>query len=102
MARLCLPAMNAINPDLTFTAEVEEDFANKRLPTLDFSLWMEKTGEVKHSYYEKSIKSQMMLDRDSAMATKQKITIQANELTRRLYNIDEGIGKCGRRDRRSN
>ena len=34
--------MNAINPDLTFTAEVGEDFSDKRLPMLDFSLWMEK------------------------------------------------------------
>ena len=42
MARVCLDAMNSINPDLTFTAEVEEEFDNKRLPTLDFSLWMNK------------------------------------------------------------
>ena len=39
MARLCLPLMNAINNDLTFTAEVAADYADRRLPTLDFSLW---------------------------------------------------------------
>merc|ERR1712015_401415 len=37
------------------------------------------------------MKSQLMLDRESAMATRQKFTIQSNELTRRLYNIDEEI-----------
>ena len=91
MARLCLPAMNAINPDLTFTAEVGEDFPDKRLPTLDFSLWMDEEGRIKHSYFEKTMKSQIMLDRESAMATRQKFTIQSNELTRRLYNIDDEI-----------
>ena len=40
MARLCLPAMNAINPDLVFTVEIPEDFPLCRLPTLDFLLWL--------------------------------------------------------------
>ena len=28
MSSICIPAMNAINPDLVFTAEVPEDFAD--------------------------------------------------------------------------
>ena len=32
MARLCLPLMNSINPDLTFTAEVAEDFEDENIP----------------------------------------------------------------------
>ena len=50
-ARLCLPAMNDVNPDLTFTAEVAEDFGDRRLPTLDFSLWMKDDMSISHSYY---------------------------------------------------
>ena len=34
MARVCLPALNAINSDLTFTTEVASEFGDKRLPTL--------------------------------------------------------------------
>ena len=92
MARLCLPAMNAVNRDLTFTAEVASDFVDKRLPTLDFSLWMkdeEEVTQVTHCYYEKEMKTQQLLEKDSAMAMKQKFTILSNELTRRLYNIDD-------------
>ena len=89
MARLCLPAMNAINPDLTFTVEVPSDFKDERLPTLDFSLWMSGDGQLRHSYFEKEMKTQKMIEKDSAMSTKQKITILSNELTRRLYNIDD-------------
>ena len=89
MARACLPAMNHINPDLTFTTEVAEDYENKKLPTLDFNLWMKEDMTLTHNYYEMPMKTQMMLDRGSAMSKRQKYCIQANELTRRLMNIDE-------------
>ena len=46
MARLCLTAMNSINPDLKFTTETQEDFPNERLPTLDFEIWMEHNNKV--------------------------------------------------------
>ena len=36
MARICLPAMEDVNPDLKFTTEVESDFPDGWLPTLDF------------------------------------------------------------------
>ena len=93
MARLCLPVMNDINVDLTFTAEVASDFGNKRLPTLDFTLWQVEEGILTHSYYEKEMKTQLIIEKDSAMAVKQKYTIMSNELTRRLYNIDEEVPK---------
>ena len=91
MARLCLPLMNAINPDLTFTAEVAEDFEDKKLPTLDTKLWMEEDGQVFHSYYEKEMRSQVLLEKDSAMSIRQKMCILSNEMTRRLYNLDSSM-----------
>ena len=51
--------MNSINPDLTFTTENENDFANKRLPTLSFQLWSEVEG-LRYSYFEKSMRSQIL------------------------------------------
>ena len=42
--------MNSINPDLTFTTENENDFENKRLPTLSFQVWSEKEG-LRFSYF---------------------------------------------------
>ena len=49
MARLCLDAMNSINKDLVLTAEVESDFQDNRLPTLDFSLWKTKDNMITHT-----------------------------------------------------
>ena len=89
MARLCLPVMNSINTDLTFTAEVAGDFPNKKLPTLDFNLWKKEDQSLSHCYYEKEMKSQILLEKDSAMGMRQKYCINSNELTRRLYVIDE-------------
>jgi hypothetical protein len=57
MARVCLPAMNSLNQDLNFTTECPEDFPGKRLPTLDFVVWMIR-GILNHSYFEKSMRLQ--------------------------------------------
>ena len=47
-------AMNSIFPNINFTVENEEDFENRRLPTLDCELWMEKSGSgnfIMYSFY---------------------------------------------------
>ena len=62
--------MNSINDDLTFTAEVASDFPTNKLPTLDFNLWMREDRTLSHSYFEKEMKSQMLLEKDSAMGMK--------------------------------
>ena len=59
--------MNAINPDLNFTLELSDEFKDKRLPTLSFSLW-EEEWVVNHSYFEKEVKSQVLLMERSAMS----------------------------------
>ena len=39
-AREIKQAMNSIFKDIQFETEIPEDFANKRLPTLDFEMWL--------------------------------------------------------------
>ena len=89
MARVCLEAMNSINKDLEFTVECQEEFENERLPTLDFAIWQNKDGKIEHSYYQKEMKTPFVISARSAMASQQRIQIEANELTRRLFNIGE-------------
>ena len=74
--------------DRLASAEVAGDFPNKSLPTLDFSMKMKDNMKITHQYYEKEMKSQLVIERDSAMGNKQKFCILGNELTRRLLNID--------------
>ena len=52
IARVCLPAMNQINEDLSFTVEIPEEFEDNRLPTLDFKFWLEM-DLINHTYFER-------------------------------------------------
>ena len=88
MRRLCLPVMNDINPDLSFTAEVAGDFENGRLPTLDFELWMDDEGLIHHSFFQKAMKCPYVVMKRSGMAQQQKFSIVTNDLIRRLSNTD--------------
>ena len=90
--RELLNAMNAVNPDLRFTIEHEEDFPNKRLPTLGFEMWSTKGG-LRHSCYEKSMKNQVMTQKRSSQSENSKFAILTNELRRRFQMMDEEIGR---------
>ena len=65
MARVCNPATIDINQDLVFTVECADDFPEKSLPTLDFYVWV-VCGVIYFSYFEKSMRSQLMMMRRSA------------------------------------
>ena len=39
--------MDQINPDLQFDLELEEDFEDMKLPTLDTAIWMSRTEDLK-------------------------------------------------------
>ena len=93
MARICLPATNAINEDLEFTVETEDDFDDKRLPTLDFSIWQEPDGTLNHTCYQKNMKTPFVIKSMSGMAKQQPYQILSNELTRKLQNIDPCNGQ---------
>ena len=90
MGRLCKEVMCNINEDLEFTTEVPEDFPDKRLPTLDFLLWISE-GILLHSYYEKPMRSSYVILQKSALGEQQRMSILSNELIRRLSNIHEDV-----------
>ena len=88
MARICQEAMNAVNKDLQFTVETPEDFPNEELPTLDFKIWQEQDQSIDHTYYQKPMKTPLVIMARSGMSVQQKIQILANELTGRISNIN--------------
>ena len=88
MARICQVAMNSVNEDLVFTVEVCSDFPDHKLPTLDFLLWPEWWG-LNHSFFQKSMRTPYLTMKRSAMSDQQKYSILANDLVRRLSNINK-------------
>ena len=70
--------MNDINEDLNFTTETEEDFENRRLPTLSFEIWCGENG-IRHSYYEKPMRSQILtMDRSSQAENPNSVSLSMN------------------------
>ena len=90
MKKRCLPAMNSVNKDLRFTTEAPEEFPKKRLPTLDFVLWL-VDGIMRHSYFTKPMKTQFTVMQRSAMSEHQRMAILSNELVRRLSTIHRDV-----------
>ena len=70
--------------------EVPEDFPNRKLPTLDFEMWMH-LGLILHSYYEMSMRTPYVIMKRSAMFEHQRISILSNELIRRLSNVHPDV-----------
>ena len=89
-------AMNSIFPNIKFTVEVEEDFDNKRLPTLDTAIWIENSEKgnfLKYSFYEKPMKNPYCVMKSSAMSEKSKIQILSQDLIRRMQNVCQTISQ---------
>ena len=78
-----LNVMNDINQDLQFTMELCSDFEDCKLPTLSFSLYAESEG-LKHTYFEKLMKNQVLIVSRSAISRQQLMNIMSNEIIRRM------------------
>ena len=75
--REVLKAMNSVNMYLKFTMEHESDFNTNRLPTLSFEAWSSKEG-IRYSYYEKSMRSQILTQKRSSQSEQSKFAILTN------------------------
>ena len=75
--------MNAVNEDLEFTIETVYDFENRRLATLDFECEV-IDNQISYSYFQKSMKTPLVIGASNAMSEHQKISILSNEVIRRM------------------
>ena len=92
MGKICLTAMNDICQDLTFTVETVHDFSNRKLATLDFQCEV-ISNQISYTYFQKSMKTPLVLGAMSAMSEHQRISILSNEVIRRMSNMSEDISQ---------
>ena len=112
-AREMRKAMNSIFSNIQFTMEIQEDFHDNRLPTLDFACWVDKRSEITrseigtgnqlqgevarrrnkilYSFFEKSMNSPYCILERSALPENTKISSLAQEISRRMFNTSEEI-----------
>ena len=101
--------MNSVFKNITFTTETEEDFADGRLPTLDFSLFIERgeakpgdeqekiewrkknKGKLLYSFFEKTMTSKYCIMERSALSENMKTASLSQEVIRRMLNMSEEI-----------
>ena len=63
--------MNYVNTDVKFTTETERDFDKECLPALSFEILSTLEG-VRHSYFEKSMRSQILTQKFSRQSEQSK------------------------------
>ena len=115
-ARELLKAMNSVFHNIQFTSEIPQDFPNNRLPTLDFTCWLEddfeidgasdniENGEVDedqartrsrifYSFFEKPMSSPFCILEQSALPENTKIASLSQEVVRRMLNTSELVSQ---------
>ena len=69
--------------------EIETDFVDNRLPTLDFKLWVNEEGIVVYTFYEKPMSSNQVMHQDSALPENMRVASLNAEVVRRMQNCSE-------------
>ena len=83
-------AMCDLTDFLTFTGEDCEMFADRTLPTLDTTIWVEE-GKIMHKFWEKPTVGNQVLRRDTALPIASLRASLLQETVRRLQNCSETL-----------
>ena len=82
--------MNSIIDFLKFKMEHEEMFEEKKLPTLDFKLWVEENKILfLYSFYQKEVANKQVIHKKSALSENVKVASLTQNLIRRMKNTSE-------------
>ena len=79
-------AMSSIVWFLEFEGEHKDMFPNKRLPTLDTELWIDESGAVKYSFFEKTMCPNRVIQSNTALSENSIRSSLVQEVIRRLKN----------------
>ena len=102
-SRVVQDMMNSIYKNIQFEVEMAEDFVDRKLPTLDFKMWLEGENDdgkekperddckkrIMYSFYEKPMASPFSVMEKSALPENSKNATLAQELVRRMMNTSE-------------
>ena len=90
--------MNAMDKDLQFTMELETDFSDLRIHTLDTTLWIHQPDDSQpprllYDFYMKPLASKYVELEESARAWTAKCATLAQEVIRRLLHTSGHLGQ---------
>ena len=74
---------DSIHKSIQLEADYPANHQDKKVPILDIKVWVDSTsGHIYHEYYSKAVSSKSVIDARSAMPTKDKRTVLAQDLLR--------------------
>ena len=76
---------------LQFTVETELDFQDRRLPTLDFKLWVGPDNITNYTFFEKPTSTNQLLHKDTALPENTKMSSLNQEVVRRMLHVSERL-----------
>ena len=90
--RILKDIMNYVMAFLNLTIEIGDDFEDKKLPTLDLKIWVQPSGRlVFYEHYEKPMKTNLALQKNSALSENVKVSSLSQEVVRVLLNCSEDV-----------
>ena len=102
-ARILQGIMNSILSFLKLPMEIGDDFDDKKLPTLDLKIWIQPGGRmIIYEHYEKPMKSNLVVQRKSALSENVKVASLTQEVVRVLLNCSEDLEDKSRVDHLNN
>ena len=91
---------NSIDKDIKMKEDSPSDHESRMLPMLDVQMWVER-NRIRYSFYEKLMVSMLVLMKRSALPTRTKIKILAQEVVRKRINTHQGEQRyCTCQDKR--
>ena len=84
-------SMNMVFTFMNFTIESALDFADCRLPTLDFKLWVRADNQIMFTFFEKPTCSNQVLNRFTALSENTKVSNMTSEVIRRMMHVSEQL-----------
>ena len=89
-ARVMVDIMNSIWDFLNFTVEVEDDFADRKLPTLDVRIWV-REGLIEYEFFSKPMSANTVLNAKTALGEQTKFSSLSQEVVRRMLHTSRRL-----------
>ena len=91
MTELVREVFNSAVKDFKFTTELETDYEDGYIPTLDSKIRVMDDGSISYCYFEKPVTSKLVIMADAALSDNIKASSLAQEVIRRLSNTQEMV-----------
>ena len=82
---------NDVHEMIQFTVDFPENYKEKKMPILDLKVWMNDMKEIEYLFYEKPMRSNLVIGKKSALPQSMKMRSLTQEAFRRIHNTRENL-----------